>query len=183
MKTGVAAVALAASALLAPTATAQNGGRLDRGVSADQLRGGQAVVNNRSGFQNQRTRRNVTRNRRAPVLNIYGQTLREANILSSNAAHTCASQLELDGHRYGFVDAGFKVTPYVEQTGKNRFIVKGTAKLFDGYRYSIQHYECGIRRGSIRGASSLTPANFARNRVRQRRASFGSFGFSFGSHR
>ena len=170
MKTGVAAVALAASALLAPTATAQNGARFDRGVSANQLSGG-AVT-----FRDRNVRRTTTR-RHSPRLNAFGQTLREYNFLAEEAAYACTRQLELDGHKYGFEDAGFRSTPHIEQVGKRRFVIKGTAKLFDGYNYSAQHYECGVQAGSIRRATNLTPARFA---SRRRGNGIVRLGFSFG---
>ncbi len=116
-----------------------------------------------------------------PKLNGFGQTFEEAKYLADEASYACACQLELDGHKYGFKDAGFQGTPYIDQIGKNRFIIKGTAKLFDGYNYTSQHYECSVRRGNIRGATRLSPANYASLRSRRRVRSFGSFGFSFGS--
>ena len=170
MKIGVAAVALAASALLAPTATAQNGARFDRGVSANQLSGG-AVT-----FRDRNVRRTTTR-RHSPRLNAFGQTLREYNFLAEEAAYACTRQLKLDGHKYGFEDAGFRSTPHIEQVGKRRFVIKGTAKLFDGYNYSAQHYECGVQAGSIRRATNLTPARFA---SRRRGNGIVRLGFSFG---
>jgi len=191
MKIGVAAVALAASALLAPTATAQNGFRSDRSVSAEQLRGGPSILRDRSDFRRNRGNRRDRRDRRnrgfdridhhSPRLNAYGQTIRQAKILADEAAYACVCQLELDGHKYGFEDAEFRGTPYIEQVGPRAFIVKGTAKLYDGYNYTRQHYECGVRRGQIRRATNLTPANYASYRSRRRGNSFGGFSFSFGS--
>lgn len=182
MKIGVAAVALAASALLTPTATAQNGVRFDRSVSSDQLRGGPSNIRDGNDFQGRRDIRNNHNdrsNRRGSQFNAYGQTQREVKYLADEALYACACQLELDGHKYGFDDAGFRGTPYIEQVGKSRFIVKGTAKLYDGYSYTAQNYECGVRSGHIRNASRLTPANYASYRNRRRGNSIGGFGFSF----
>lgn len=186
MKTGVAAAALAASALLAPTATAQTGQQLDRSVSADQLRGGPSILRDRGDRNQFRGDRRDRRDRRdrghhGPQLNAFGQTHQEAKYLADEAAYACACQLEIDAQKYGFEDAGFRDTPYIEQVGKRRFIVKGNAKLYDGYNYTAQHYECSTRRGTISGATRLTPANYASFRDRRRRRSFSSFGFSFGS--
>ena len=198
MKTGVAAAALAASALLAPTATAQIGDSIERAVAADQLRGGPSESRNRNDFRDRsdrrdranrrdrQDRRDQRRDRRdrafhGPQLNAFGQTYREARNLADEAAYACACQLELDGHRYGYQDAGFRGTPYIEQVGKRRFIIKGTVKLYDGYNYSAQHYECNVRRGDIRGATRLSPAQYASRRNRRRGRSLGGFSFSFGN--
>ena len=186
MRTGVAAAALAASALLAPMAMAQTGQRLDRSVSADQLRGGPSIRRDRGDRTQFRGDRRDRRDRRdrghhGPKLNAFGQTYQEAKYLADEAAYACTCQLEIDGSRYGFEGAGFRGTPYIEQVGKRRFIVKGNAKLYDGYNYSAQHYECSVRHGTIRGAKRLTPANYASFRDRRSRRSFGGFGFSFGS--
>ena len=188
MTTGVAAAALAASALLAPTATAQIGQSIERAVAADQLRGGPSILRDRGDFERRRDRgdRRDRRDRRdrghhGPQLNAFGQTYEEARYLADEAAYACACQLELDGQRYGYQDAGFRGTPYIEQVGKRRFIIKGTAKLDDGYNYTAQHYECNVRRGTIRGATRLSPAQYASRRNWRRGRSFGGFSFSFGN--
>ena len=149
MKTGVVAVALAASTLLAAPAIAQDGVRSNRAVSQAQLRGGpnERLQRDRGGRADLRQVR----------FNDYGQTLREVKHLADKAIYACTCQLEIDARKYGYKDATFRNTPYYEQIGPNRFVVKGTAKLFDGYDYSRQSYDCVVKRGDIKRASDLYP--------------------------
>lgn len=203
MKTGVAAVALAASALLANLpANAQERVRIDRSVSGLQLRGGSDVtlrggqgfglneVRGRQNFRGERgSRGRANRNRRNDKrrnvnLNGYGQTRQEVKILADKAIYACACQLEVDAYKYGFEDGVFRSTPHYEQIGPNKFIVKGTAKLYDGYDYTAQNYDCQVKRGGIKHASNLYPANHRRQSRRNRRNNnFGFRGltFSFGN--
>jgi len=194
MKTGVVAVALAASTLLAAPATAQDGFRSNRAVSEAQLRGG---LNER--FQNDRGRRaDLRQNRRNDFgnrrharhhnvrghdvwRNDYGQTREEVKYLADKAIYACACQLEIDAYKYGYKEGAFRRTPHYEQIGPNRFIVKGTAKLFDGYDYSRQGYDCVVKRGKIKRASNLYPVKFDDHGRHNRRDRFNSFnsGFSF----
>ena len=199
MKTGVTAVALAASALLITTpANAQEGVRVDRSVPGLQLRSGADVTlrggnaqtvslvrndSRRRGDRSRNDRRRDDRGRRNVRLNDYGQTRQEVQHLADRAIYACACQLEIDAHKYGFEDGAFRSTPHYEQVGPNKFVVKGTAKLFDGYDYSRQSYDCVVRRGSIRNASNLYPVKYRDRGQHNRRDrfnnSFGSNGFSF----
>ncbi len=186
MKIGVTAVALAASALLATPATAQPGNRADLGVSAAELRGGAG------DFRRGRGDRTVFRGRRQNdkgrnihhqvFLNEYGQTPKEVRYLIKDAIYACSCQLEIDARKYGYKDAGFRRTPHVEQIGPRRFIVKGRAKLFDGYDYSRQPYDCVVRKGKIRRASALYPVRQAKhfNPRRNRGFGFGHWQRTFG---
>jgi hypothetical protein len=112
-------------------------------------------------------------------LNAYGQTRQEVKYLADKAIYACACQLEIDGYKYGFKDATFRSTPYYEQVGPNKFIVKGTAKLYDGYDYSRQGYDCVVKRGSIRRASNLYPVSYRGKGYNNRRNGFGVSGISF----
>jgi len=201
MKTGVAAVALAASALLASPANAQ-GARADRSFAGQELRGGQDfnrndarndrnhARNNRNNARNNRNQNNFVNrgnsfgrnNVRRPrvQLNAYGQTAREVKFLADKAIYACSCQLEVDAHRYGFQDGGFNGTPYYEQVGPNRFVVKGTATLFDGYDYSRQSYDCVTKGGGVKKASNLHPVVY-NDRGRNRRTGIGRVSFTFGN--
>ena len=192
MKTGVVAVALAASALLTTPATAQQGARSDRansGVQFDNrsdtvLRGGnfERARGNRNNVRSDNRRRNQGNHNvshKKVHLNAYGQTRQEVKYLADKAIYACACQLELDAYKYGFKDAAFRSTPYYEQIGPNQFIVKGTAKLYDGYDYSRQSYDCVVRRGDIRKASNLHPVAYRGKRHNNRRNGFGVTGISF----
>jgi hypothetical protein len=194
---------LAASALLANLpANAQEGLRADRSVPGLQLRGGSDVslrggqgfrlngVRGRQNFRGERGRRGrANRNRRNGKrrnvnLNGYGQTRQEVKFLADKAIYACACQLEVDANKYGFKDGVFRSTPHYEQIGPNKFIVKGAAKLYDGYNYTGQAYDCEVKRGSIKHASNLYPANHRRQSRRNRRNNnFGFRGltFSFGN--
>lgn len=189
VKTGVAAVALAASALLIPApAIAQTGVQGARSVSGLQgfqnrgrddvsLRGGAFREANFRGNRRVNTRHNAR-------FNAFGQTRREVRFLADKATYACARQLEIDAQKYGYKDGGFRSTPHIEQIGANRFIVKGAAKLFDGRNYSAQNYDCVVRRGNIRQASNLHPVRFNdRGRRSRRNNGFNGFGFSFGNIR
>lgn len=198
MKTGVTAVALAASALLATPANAQERSFNDRGVSAADLRGGDLTLRRDRGdrvqFRERRGGRDNFRGNRGRGhndgfrrgrnhkvhLNEYGQTPREVQYLVKDAIYTCSCQLEIDAHKYGYKDAGFRRTPYVEQVGRNKFVVKGRAKLFDGYDYSRQSYDCLVRKGKIKRATDIYPVRYNNNH--NRRNGFGGVSFSFGSN-
>ena len=214
MKTGVAAVALAASALLANTpAMAQEGPQFDRAVPGLQgrtgsdltLRGGEFELNrqNRNNFRGDRSRRDRSRSDRRRrgdrgrqnwdnshnaghkkvYLNDYGQTAQQVKYLADKAIYACACQLEIDAHKYGYKDGSFRATPYYEQIGPNKFIVKGTAKLYDGYDYSRQSYDCQVKHGKIKRAANLYPVSYNGNGGHSRRSrrnnGFGFTGFSF----
>lgn len=179
MKTGVAAVALAASALLATSpAYAQSGDRFRQDRSFNDLRGGPDA-----GFRDFRSDHNV-RGRGKARLNKFGQTPKEVKYLTAQALEACICQLEIDAYKYGFEDAGFHSTPYLEQVGHNAFIVKGGAKLYDGYNVSKQSYECAVRRGKIVNASGLFPSRnakgFRKGRSNRFRGGFSGISFSFG---
>jgi len=194
MKTGAAAVALAASALLALPASAQDASTFDRRVVSSELLGGERVGNQSLRGDRSITRRrgngrnDFRRNRRdnhrthqvSHHLNAYGQTPREVQYLIDQAIYACDCQLKIDAERYGYHDAEFRGVPYVEQIGPRGFVVRGPAKLFDGHDYSRQPFECAVRRGSIRRASQLYPvhqANYHRDGYRRNRAGFSiSFG-------
>lgn len=194
MKTGATAVALAASALLITPATAQERGRLDRSASTAELRGGAGEFRQtRRGDRSERRADNFRSNRRGDRphnrrvrnqrFNQYGQTRREVRHLIDQAIYECSCQLEVDAHRYGYQDGGFRRTPHVEQVGKRRFIVSGRAKLFDGYDYSRQRYECVVRRGKIRRATNLHPVRDTGRHDRRNgfRNGYGGVTFSFGN--
>ena len=173
MKTGVVAVALAASALLATPASAQQGVRGDRAVSDLQLRGGPDRA-----FRGNRIDHN--RGHGKVFLNEYGQTKQEVRYLADKAIYACACQLEIDAYKYGFKEATFRGTPHFEQIGKNRFVVKGSAKLYDGYDVSRQSYDCVVRRGDVRQASGLHPVAY-RGKGFGKRPGFGRISVSFGN--
>ena len=183
MKTGVAAVALAASALLATApAHAQSGDRFRQDRSTSDLRGGPAQGFRDFGRNDRRDVRvnHAGRGHGKVPLNRFGQTPKEAKYLAAEAIEACVCQLEIDAYKYGFKDAGFHGTPYLEQISRNRFIVKGSAKLYDGYDYSKQSYECVVRKGKIKDASRLYPAAVRKSHDRGRGGRFGqAFGVSF----
>ncbi|MEO0883776.1 MAG: hypothetical protein AAFY34_13750 [Pseudomonadota bacterium] len=166
MKTGVVAVALAASALLATPAVAQTefaGGSFgQRGVSDARL---QKVHHRGYGHQVR--------------LNQFGQTPAEVKYLADRAIYECSCQLQIDARYVGYRGADLRRVRY-EQVGRNRFVVYGRAKLFDGYDYRRQPYECVVRRGKIRRASDLYPvqhAGFHRDGYRRRGISFSYSGW------
>ena len=185
MKTGVVAVALAASALLATSsAHAQRGSGFGQDRPSGDLRGG--PDSGFADFGNRRAGPAHVESHGKLLLNEFGQTPEEVDYLAAEALEVCACQLELDAIRYGFKDARFGGTPYLEQVGRNRFVVKGQARLFDGYDRSHQSYDCVVRRGKISDASRLHPATFnrkfderRRNRFDRRRGISG-ISFSFG---
>lgn len=199
MKIGVAAVALAASALLATTpANAQQGIRVDPSATGFQLQGrsdltlrGANLVNvreDRNNFRGDRGRRGHHDNRYRRYHDVhrngYGQTVQEVKYLADKAIYACACQLDIDARRYGFKDGNFHDTPYYEQVGPNKFVVKGGAKLFDGYDYSRQSYECVVKDGYIRNTSNLYPVRYRDNGHHNRRDRYRGYGgvsFSFGN--
>lgn len=202
MKTGVAAVALAASALLAPSALAQDGFRGDRAVSNPDLRGGPNATfrndrdnrfdrrrgdrnnfsNGRDTFRGDRGHRGHNKGYKRKVqLNKFGQTRQEVRYLASKAIEACACQLEIDAYKYGYKAASFRNTPYYEQVGPNRFVVKGTAKLFDGYDYNRQSYDCVVKRGNIKRVSNLYPVAYHGRGNKYRRNGYSGISFSFGN--
>ena len=198
MKTGVVAVALAASALLANTpAMAQQGPQFDRAVPGLQgrtgsdltLRGGEFELNrqNRNNFRGDRSRQNWDNRHNAGhkkvYLNDYGQTPKEVKHLADKAIYACACQLEIDARKYGYKDGTFRDAPYYEQIGPNRFIVKSAVKLYDGYDYSRQSYDCQVKHGKVRRAANLYPVSYngksGHSRRSRRNNGFGFTGFSF----
>lgn len=204
MKTGVTAVALAASALLATPANAQTGNRVDRSVSAAELRGGADITrrnfSNRDAFT---TRRRGDRNNfrgsgnrghdnghqkanYSVYLNEYGQSPDEVKYLVDEAIYACSCQLEIDAHKYGYKEGSFRRAPHVEQIGPKKFVVKGGAKLFDGYDYSRQSYDCLVRRGRITRATDIHPVSYTSHHSRRNgfRRGYGSrlgWNISFGN--
>lgn len=190
LKSGGLAVALAASALLSPPSMAQENFRADRVDSNIGLNG-----NTSGSFVRHQTVRshfgahriNVVGNRgnahkRQKVqLNAYGQTMQEVKFLADKAINACACQLDIDAHRYGFKGGSFHLTPYYEQTGPNRFIVKGTAKLFDGYDYSRQSYDCVVRQGAIKQVSNLHAATHRGRIQRHRGKDYSALKITFGN--
>ncbi|MEM6411940.1 MAG: hypothetical protein AAF683_10445 [Pseudomonadota bacterium] len=144
MKTGVAAVAFAASALLATPAVAQSVSFDQRAFSSV----GVQTVNYRG------------RGHRVS-LNRFGQTPDEVRYLADRAIYECDCQLQADANYIGYRGAELRRVRY-DQVGPNRFVVYGRAKLFDGYDYRRQPYECVVRRGRIRRSSDLYPIQSAR---------------------
>ncbi|MEM7663144.1 MAG: hypothetical protein AAF292_12930 [Pseudomonadota bacterium] len=141
MKTGVAAVALAASALLATPAVAQSASFGQNGFSSV---GFQTVKYRGHGYH----------------LNRFGQTPEEVKYLADKAIYECDCQLQVNANYVGYKGAELRRIRY-DQVGPNKFIVYGRAKLFDGYDYRRQPYECVVRRGRIRSASNLYPVRHA----------------------
>ena len=154
MKTGVVAVALAASALLATPAVAQVNGFGERGVTSSELRGG-------PGFRGDRSFRHDRQYGHSPRLNEFGQTRAEVQHLVDQAIYECDCQLKLDADYVGYRGAELR-RPRVEQIGKRKFVVHARARLFDGYNVNRQSYECLVRRGSVRRATDLFPVQHAR---------------------
>ena len=181
MKTGVVAVALAASTLLAAPASAQDGRRGDRGFTSAEFRGGPVNVRGDRGFRGNARHVNGRRGY-GPGLNEYGQTPREVQYLIDKAIYECSCQLEVDARKYGFRDGEFR-RPRVEQIGPSGFRVVGRAKLFDGYDYTRQPYDCVVRRGQVRRASNLYPVRYRSFHSTRNRGAYNNSGFSisFGS--
>lgn len=174
MKTGVVAVALAASALLAAPANADDVRRGESNFTTTQFRGGPANARGNRG-QNVRNRGHRSN------LNQYGQTPRQVQALVDKAIYDCTCQLDLDARRSGYRGSDLLGT-HVEQIGPAGFRISGTAKLFDGYNYKTQGYDCAVRGGSVRRATEIYPVQYASHYSRNR-TSYGSSGFSitFGS--
>ncbi|MEM9670046.1 MAG: hypothetical protein AAF950_14080 [Pseudomonadota bacterium] len=156
MKTGVVAVALAASALLAAPANAQVNSFNRGGVSAAELRGGPGFAGDfrRSGHVTQ------AKFGKAIHVNAFGQTPQEVQYLIDDAIYQCDCQLQLDASYQGFRAAELR-RPRVEQIGKQKFVVYSKARLLDGRKVDRQPYECKVARGSIRASTDLYPARFA----------------------
>lgn len=174
MKTGVVAVALAASTLLAAPASAQDGRRGDRGFNTSvDLRGGPVNV--------RRNQRGVARHHNAS-LNQFGQTPREVQYLIDKAIYECSCQLDLEARRSGYKGSDLN-RPRVEQIGPAGFKVTGNAKLFDGYDYSRQRYDCVVRRGSVRRATDIQNIGYRSFHSTRNRNAYNNSGFSisFGS--
>jgi len=164
MKTGVVAVALAASALLATPAVAQTASFTQTGFS----QAGFQTVNHRGRGYGHQVR-----------LNQFGQTPQEVKYLADKAIYECDCQLQLDANYVGYQGAQLRGVRY-EQIGRNKFVIYGRAKLFDGYEYRRQPYECLVRRGSIRRATDLYPiqhAGFRRNGYSRRGIRFSYSGW------
>lgn len=173
MKIGVAAVALAASALLAAPANADDLRRGDSSYTTTQYRGTANVRGNRGHNARNRGHRGN--------LNQYGQTPREVQYLADKAIYECSCQLDLDARRSGYRGSDLR-RPQVQQIGPAGFKVVGNAKLFDGYNYKRQAYDCVVRRGSVRRATGVHPVQYASHYSRNR-SGYGSSGLSitFGS--
>lgn len=187
MKTGVTAVALAASALLATPANAQLGTRADLSVSAAELRGGAGDFRrSRTNFRNEghrvRGHGQFGKGHQKVYLNEYGQTPQEVKYLIDQAIYECDCQLKLDAAKYGYADASFRRTPHVEQIGPRGFAIKGRAKLFDGYDYSRQRYDCVVRKGKVKRSSEVYPVRNAKHQKRRRGYGYNTgWSFSFGN--
>ncbi len=175
MKPGVAAVALAASALLAAPASAEKVTYNAFGVEALDLRvGGDIVhrVDNRGRGRG---------HGHGPALNRFGQTPYEAQRLAEKAIYECSCQLELDAGYLGYRHAAFRHAPYVEQIGPYGFIVKADAVLHAGRRSTSQPYECVVRQGQIARASDLYPVSYGHGRYQRDGYSQGGLTISFGT--
>lgn len=169
MKIGVAAVALAASALLAAPANADDLRRGDSNFTTAQFRGGPVNARGNRGHN--------ARNRgHRGNLNQYGQTPREVQYLADKAIYECSCQLDLDARRSGYRGSDLR-RPHVQQIGPAGFKIVGNAKLFDGYDYSRQRYDCVVRRGSVHRATDIHPVRYASHYSRNR-TGYGSSGLS-----
>lgn len=141
IKTGIASVALAASAFfIAAPASA------DAGPNWKVERG------HHFGGKHGRFR-----------INDWGQTRFQVRRMKRNAIDACAYQLKADAHAYGYKRARI-VDFKAKQVGKRRFRVYTKAKLFDGYKVRYDTYDCVVRRGYVAKAGDLRPIKFHRGR-------------------
>ena len=149
IKTGIASVALAASAVLIATP-----------ASASPLA---APVALKSVGQ-------------------WGQSAYEVQRLTEEALYACECQLAVDSISYGYRDASIK-NYEIQQIGYDKFKIYATAKLFDGYGYQAQQYDCLVKGGRLLNASHLTPVVHKRSRRGFNRGfgrrGFRNSGFSF----
>ena len=135
IKTGIASVALAASAvLIAAPASAD--------VGAKKLRGGGDFVHSR-------------------FVNDWGQSRRQIRRLKRNAIDSCAYQVRADARYLGYQRTRV-VDAKARQIGKRRFRVKTQVRLFDGYRVRYDTVSCVVRRGNVIRADGLQPIRFKR---------------------
>jgi hypothetical protein len=68
--------------------------------------------------------------------------------LKRHALSSCSTQLRQDAYKFGYKGARLTDTD-IKQVGKNTFIVYAGAKLYDGYSFSHQPYECTVKHGRV----------------------------------
>ena len=68
--------------------------------------------------------------------------------LKRQALGACSAQLRHDAYKFGY--KGVKLTGAdVRHVGKNKFIVHAGAKLYDGYSFNHEPYKCTVARGKV----------------------------------
>lgn len=77
--------------------------------------------------------------------------------LKIDAARTCSYKLRADAAAYGYKGVELIDTD-IEQLGRAKFAIHAKAKLFDGYSYQIDGYECLVDHGEVITTSDLAPA-------------------------
>lgn len=74
--------------------------------------------------------------------------------LKREALYSCSAQLRRDAYHFGYKNADLKNTD-VKQIEKDKFVVYGEAKLYDGHKLNQQAYECTVAHGKVVNSHKL----------------------------
>jgi hypothetical protein len=148
MNLRVAAVALAASALIAAPAVADpvRGTVLELNKRVSSNTGLTIQVAHNSGHSHRNTRRaNHYR------VNEWGQSQREVRQLKRDATQACRRAISRQAYNIGFRDVDFDDDRRVNQIGPNGFRVSFDEVEFEGRRREFERrVTCTVRRGQVR---------------------------------
>lgn len=154
MNPRVAAVALAASALIAAPAAADpvRGAVLELNKRLSNDASLTIQVGHNSGYSN---RRNVRRANHYRV-NEWGQSQREVRQLKRNATQACRRAITRQAYNIGFRDVDFDDGRGVRQIGPNGFRVNFGDVEFEGRRRDFERsVTCTVRRGQVKNVDGI----------------------------
>lgn len=92
-----------------------------------------------------------------PRLGLKKEPVFASRSLKIDAVRTCTFQLKADAADYGYKSVELIDTD-IEQLGRTKFVIHSKAKLFDGFDYQVDGYECLVDHGEVITTSELAPA-------------------------
>ena len=149
----IAAVALAASAIIAQAPASAEVVKHDRGFTSKLI-----VSSKGKAFKAKKTskfagHKGLHLDRRVPIKAKivkagFGYSPLYVAKLKRQALGVCSARLRREAYSFGY--KGAKLTnANVKHVGKDKFVVYGGAKLYDGYSFGHEEYKCTVAHGKV----------------------------------
>lgn len=91
-------------------------------------------------------------------VNKWQQTPKQVKRLKKRAIDACLAQLEYDAYAAGYKDINVKRFT-AKHVGPKRFKIYTKAKIYNGFNYQIDNYDCLVRKGQVIRKTLVQKAN------------------------